>query len=274
MKIEPIKPGIDPFYLAVMQDAVERGEIATTDRVLVACGGDLDRRTLLELGFTDVTISNLAPHAGHMDYAPYTWMHDDVEGLSHADNSFDLVLVHNGLHHCYNPMHALGEMCRVARKLIVCIEPQETWFTRLGARLGYGQMYEDVAVFCNGCIAGGVANTEIPNFVYRFSADAVRKFARCFFPWGLAPIRIRRTLRASMARFLMHRSSVLRWTFRIAVPVVTQLAKWIPAFNNCIAFTIQRPSVVDLHPWIRDTPSGPRVDAGYLKEKYSGKNST
>ena len=130
INIPPVKKP-NPFYLSVLQQELAKGGIQQSDRVLVTCGGDLDRVTLLAAGFTDVVISNLAPHNGHQDYRPFTWEHQDIEGLDYGDGAFDVVIVHSGLHHCYNPMRALGEMCRVARKTVIAFEPYETWLTQL-----------------------------------------------------------------------------------------------------------------------------------------------
>jgi hypothetical protein len=61
----------NPFYLSVLQREIARGTLVKSDRILIACGGNLDRATLLAAGFSSVVISNLAPHKGHQDYSPY-----------------------------------------------------------------------------------------------------------------------------------------------------------------------------------------------------------
>ena len=47
----------------------------------------------------------------------------DVERLPFADDSFDLVFVHDGLHHLEDPMVGLREMARVARRAVSVNEP-------------------------------------------------------------------------------------------------------------------------------------------------------
>lgn len=260
------------FYLSVLRSEIACGGIQLTDRVLVACGGNLDRVTLLAAGLKNVVITNLAPHDGHQDYSPYLWEHQDIEDLGFEDGSFDVAIVHSGLHHCYNPCRALGELCRVARRQVIGFEPYETWFTRLGARLGYGQSYEDSAVFLSGG-SGGVANTEIPNFVYRFGERELRKFSRVFFPQGLAPLRFYRALRFNAERFETHRSRLLRVSFRLASPLLKVLAGVLPAMNNNLAFVIVRPGPGEFHPWIRAVEGQPRVNMEYLAGKYSARTS-
>ncbi|MCX6181179.1 MAG: class I SAM-dependent methyltransferase [Bacteroidetes bacterium] len=49
----------------------------------------------------------------------------NAENLQFADNSFDYVLCKESYHHFPRPMVALAEMCRVAKKGVILIEPQD-----------------------------------------------------------------------------------------------------------------------------------------------------
>ncbi len=60
----------------------------------------------------------------------------DVEHLPYADQSVDLVAVHDGLHHLDDPYAGLSEMARVARRWVVVTEPARASITRLAIRLG------------------------------------------------------------------------------------------------------------------------------------------
>jgi SAM-dependent methyltransferase len=258
----------NPFYLDVLRQEIANGGLKTTDKVLVTCGGNLDRITLLEAGFTDVVISNLAHHDDHLNYSPFSWEHQDIENLTYDDGAFDVAIVHSGLHHCFNPTRAMGELCRVARRTVIAFEPYETWLTRLGAKLGYGQQYEDQAVHGNRGESGGVANTEIPNYVYRFRELEVRKFARAFHPYAEPPVRFYRALRVNVGRFKLHRNPLLRVSFSFALPVIQMLSRLIPSFNNNLCFVIQKPGPEHFHEWIQDDSGRPRVNRDYLVAKY------
>jgi ubiquinone/menaquinone biosynthesis C-methylase UbiE len=83
---------------------------------LVVCRGEFDRDTLLEEGYTAVTISNLDDRVRGDEFAPYAWSFQDAEALSFPDRSFDYCIVHAGLHHCASPHRALLEMYRAARR--------------------------------------------------------------------------------------------------------------------------------------------------------------
>jgi glycosyltransferase involved in cell wall biosynthesis/SAM-dependent methyltransferase/uncharacterized protein YbaR (Trm112 family) len=60
----------------------------------------------------------------------------DVEHLPFADESVDLVAVHDGLHHLDDPYTGLSEMTRVARRWVIVTEPARASATRLAIRLG------------------------------------------------------------------------------------------------------------------------------------------
>lgn len=258
----------NPFYLEVLLKELKVGTLQLKDRILVVCGGNLDRVTLLEAGFSNVVISNLAPHNDHEEYSPFVWQYQNAEQLESDDESFDVAIVHSGLHHCYNPNQGLAELCRVSKKMVIMFEPYDTWITRLGAVLGYGQQYEDTAVHENNGLRGGVANTEIPNYVYRYSDSEVRKFARAFMPYGESPIRIYRALRINVGRFKKLKNPLYRISFKLAYPILRGLSVIIPCFNNNCSFAIQKPSAKDYHPWITEIQGVPRVNREYLENKY------
>ncbi len=67
----------------------------------------------------------------------------DVERLPFADRSFDLVFVHDGLHHLEDPMVGLREMARVARRAVSVNEPARANATRMAVRLGLSVEHEE-----------------------------------------------------------------------------------------------------------------------------------
>lgn len=55
----------------------------------------------------------------------------DIENLPFADSSFDLVIVHHGLHHMPVLDHALGDLLRVSKKHVLIFEPVDGWPRKL-----------------------------------------------------------------------------------------------------------------------------------------------
>jgi SAM-dependent methyltransferase len=239
---------VDRFYRRVVADLVREGAIATSARVLVVCGGGLDKAVLEEAGFRDVTISNVDDRVIDNPFAPFAWAREDAEQLSFADRSFDVVLVHAGLHHCRSPHRALLEMYRVARQGVLVIEARDSWAMRQACRLGIALDYEVVAVEANHWTHGGVENGPIPNYVYRWTEREVEKtiassnpearpHCRFFYdlelPYEVVPGRAKRTLLRALS-----------------VPL-RALTRVMPSQGNCFGFWIEKPRYpADLQPWL------------------------
>jgi len=259
----------DSFYFQVLARELERGFLSQEDSVLIICGGPLDAATVQAVGLQNVTISNLGSHVDAESVKPFSWSRQDAENLTYEDHSFDVVIVHSGLHHCYNPWLGLGEMCRVARKLVVGFEPYDSCLTRLGASLGYGQEYETSAVYSNGCRYGGVANSEIPNYVTRFSEHDIRRFAASFYPHGRPHTRFYKALRINTSRIYKLRNPLLKYSLLPLAGVLTRAARIFSPLANNLAFSIQPPGKDDLHTWIQLQEGQPKLVAAELEKVYA-----
>ncbi|MBU3956517.1 class I SAM-dependent methyltransferase [bacterium] len=82
----------------------------------------------------------------------------DAQNLPFQDNSFDIVSVHDGLHHLKDAAKAVKEMVRVARKGIIIIEPAKSLLTEISILLGISLRYEG------------------PDFVYRLEEKETRQW--------------------------------------------------------------------------------------------------
>ena len=67
----------------------------------------------------------------------------DAEHLPFRNRSFDVVAVHDGLHHLDEPSRAVAEMGRVARDGVLILEPARAALTRVAIRLGWAEEVEE-----------------------------------------------------------------------------------------------------------------------------------
>lgn len=151
--------------------------VATTgidvlEDVLIVGGSFRDVHSLYRAGFRRMTLSNVEPlvdaESELMPGADITLLYADLEKLPVGDGSYDLVLAHEVLHHCRSPHAALVEMLRVSRRHVVIMEPNDSLVMRWLARLRLSAPYELPAVIYNDYKKGGVNNTSIPNYIYRW----------------------------------------------------------------------------------------------------------
>ena len=67
----------------------------------------------------------------------------DAQNLPFADRTFDVVAVHDGLHHLEDPCRAVREMARAARGGVLILEPARAALTRLAVRVGFAKEVEE-----------------------------------------------------------------------------------------------------------------------------------
>ena len=79
----------DLFYSSVL----EKRLIDKNASILICGGGSLDRETFIDLGYTNVTVSNLDTRASVDEFAPYKWDYQDAQSMSYDDDSFDYVVI-------------------------------------------------------------------------------------------------------------------------------------------------------------------------------------
>ena len=223
------------FYRRVVGELLERGELRPEMAIVVVGGGELDRSVLTEQGFADVTLTNLDPAQGHVE---------DAEALSYDDGSFDFGIVSAALHHCRSPHRALLELYRVSRVGVLALEARDSTLMRLANRAGVAEEYELTVVAAEGFRAGGVANSAVPNYVYRWTEREVEKTIR-----SAAPERRHRfvwfrelELPLSILEATGKRSwRFARWPLRALVAV-------FPGQANLFAFAVLKEG---LQPWMR-----------------------
>lgn len=243
--------GYNDFYRQTITRLRAQGVLDVAGSVLVVCGGSLDRDVLQEQSFSRVTISNLDVRMKPEQCAPYEWIRQDAEQLEFADNSFDYCIVHSGLHHCASPHRALLEMYRVARRAAVMIEPYDNVLTRLGVWLGVGQEYELAAVFYNSLESGGMRNTSIPNYVYRFSRREILKTVACYDPAVRPRVRFIRRVEIPWGQLKARRNKLYLAAALGAWPFLWLLSRCVPAVCTRIAAVIEKPDRrTRLQPWL------------------------
>jgi len=260
------------FYDEVLLTLVDEGVLDRGMRVLVVCGGRTDTIVLRRCGFTDVVISNLGRRPAGPDLGSFQWSEQDAERLTFADDSFDFAVVHSGLHHCYSPHRALLEMYRVARRGVILFEPYDNLLTRVGVRLGLGQEYEHAGVAGDLGRAGhrgGVADTSIPNFVYRFTEREISKAVHTYAPYARHDIRFFHRMRIPWAQLRRRQHRGLLLAVRAARPLLRLVEAIAPGQANNFAAVIRKPDLSrTLHPWLHRIGGTIEVDTDWLAGRY------
>jgi len=262
---------VDELYLDVVKKLLKKGIITPSMRILVACGGMTDRDTLLAAGLRNFVISNLDSRQVAGEFHPIEWSFQDAESLTYADSSFDFCIEHEGLHHCRSPHRALAEMYRVSRRGILLVEPLDSLLTAVGTRMGIGQDYEHAAVFVNECRFGGVRNTSIPNYIYRFTAREVRKMLLCLDPTLKLDFHFEHRLKVPWGQLRSRKSGVNLAIVTCAQPILFAAHRILPQIfaNQIVAVALKPAPPEGLHPWLVREGDDVTVNREWLSAKYS-----
>jgi SAM-dependent methyltransferase len=257
------------FYAETLRRLLKQGVLRQDHRILVLCGDDFDRLALQQCGFTNVTISNVDYNSDPQRYAPYRWAGIDAEDIAFDDEAFDACIAHSGLHHCRSPHRALLEMYRVARSVVVVFEPLDNAVTRLGVRLGFGQDYELAAVAGNAFVAGGVRNTAVPNYVYRWTARDVEKTINANAPIGRHRFVYFYSLRINRLRQGLLKSRWARVAFGLMVPCAKVVSWLFPRQSNNFGFAVIKPNLPeDLHPWLTWDGRRVQLNSSWMEARF------
>ncbi|MGO8932521.1 MAG: class I SAM-dependent methyltransferase [Terracidiphilus sp.] len=136
--------------------------LSHTCSVLVLCAAEgYEGTVLLDMGFTDVTVSDLSELAARTAERRDPRLKARVlnaEDTGLAAQSYDIVLVQDGLHHLQRPIQGFTEMLRVSSRAVIFLEPHVSLVAQLigtkwethGAAVNYvfrwtNRMVQDVA---------------------------------------------------------------------------------------------------------------------------------
>ncbi len=150
--------------------------ILNKDSKILVLGADkLDENLFNELGFKNVTFSN---YNSKNDTNFENFLMQDIP---FPNNSFDFCVAHACVHHSSKPHNSILEMFRVSNKGILVIEANDCLLTRLACKFGYAEEFENSAIIKNKN-HGGVDNTNVPNYVYRWTEREVYKLISSYEP--------------------------------------------------------------------------------------------
>jgi hypothetical protein len=160
-------------------------------------------------------------------------------------------------------------MHRVGRAGLLVFEPRDSLVTRAGTALNFGQRYEVAAVAGNGLTFGGVGNTCVPNFVYRWNEREIEQTICSFAPWGAHRFIYRYALRVPWTRLRMMRNPLPYWLFRLGLPFLKLFFAIFKGQSNAFAFVVLKPKAPDeLYPWLKREGAEITINKDWVRANY------
>ncbi len=160
------------FYKKNLQKYIKKDK-----SILIIGGSEREHSLFSELNFNNFTISNYNP----VKKNNYDVIHVDATNIEFPSESFDYVITHASIHHMNKPHAAILEMYRVSKIGILIIEGNDSLIMRLSGKLNFSEEFEVSSVDKENN-RGGVNESGIPNYVYRWSEREIYKTLTSFDP--------------------------------------------------------------------------------------------
>jgi ubiquinone/menaquinone biosynthesis C-methylase UbiE len=265
----PRDSGMSDTRISFYKNTIDKWVTEKNISILVVGGGETDRGVLRSLGFTNVIISNLDFRLKGDEFAPYQWSLQKAEELSYEKDEFDFVVVHAALHHCESPHRALLEMYRVAKIAAIVFESRDSLLMKFLEKVNLTPSYEHVAVYYNDGKFGGVNNTEIPNYIYRWTEREIEKTVHTYAPYAKHNFQYKYGNDVPSSVGLQQKATIKQLLISIAKPFYQIFILLYPKQQNLFAFYIEKPKIPeDLHEWLKVDGENIRFNYEWAQKVY------
>lgn len=262
------------FVKSVLNDLITKKELSQQHRILTVCASDAEKEIFQSFGFKNVIISNLDTRLQGDEFTPYDWAFQDAQNLTFKDNEFDYAFVSDGLHHCSSPHRALLEMYRVAKKGVIVFEARDSFLMRMANRLNLCPEFELEAVVDNQFIHGGVNNTGIPNYIYRWTEREFEKTIQTNNPIGAHQFFYFYSLNLPDDRVSMSNQKLLRFAIAAAKPFVWLFTFFFKGQCNSFSMVVLKPNNnTDLWPWLEKDQGNLEFNRQYAQTYFKQRDT-
>ncbi|MBJ7429374.1 MAG: class I SAM-dependent methyltransferase [Bacteroidia bacterium] len=231
------------FYIDSLKRFIPNEQNAS---ILVVAGGKNDVIALSYCGFKNLLITNITEKPLN-SVEPYYYQKADALSLPFANSSFDYVIISAALHHLPQPHLGLLEVYRVASKGALVIEAYDNLLMNFFIKCGIAEVYELSAVKRQKNKNGGLNNSEIPNYVFRWNKKELCKTILAFEPSYKHNIEF-------YSRLLLPYSWELRNNICLMLfsKFLNFIFSIIPSQKNLFSAFIHKPKHPDdLQPWLK-----------------------
>ena len=173
------------FYKKNFEDFVEK-----KSNILIISASSKEINVLKELGYYNFSItfhdSNEKEKLTELGFEENKNLFKaDIRNLPFENNAFDYVITNATIHHVDIPHKAVTEMYRISSKGTLIIESNDSIVMQLATKMKLAEEFEISSVEGN---TGGLLDTGIPNYVYRWTEREVQKLLMAFDPKNINTI--------------------------------------------------------------------------------------
>ena len=256
------------FYFRILNKYIENKK----SKILICGAGNLDKTIFEGSGFTNLTFSNLDARLEGGNFSPFNWIYANSEDLPFKNNEFDYVVEHASVHHSSIPHKFVTEMYRVAKMGVLVFENRDSVLLRLSEYFNITQKYELSAVFYNDCKFGGVNNSNIPNYVYRWNEREVEKLIRSYAPHTEPDIIFEYGVATNSVKILNRGIKIKSLILSLINPFYVLITKIFKKQGNLFCFFIRKEKIREnKHNWIQFINDQFVLDENIIRNKYKNR---
>ena len=154
-------------------------------KILVIGASSREAEIFVELGYKNVIFGYYGKKENEQfqnlsSYQSYDALQIDCRKINFTDEHFDYVFTHATIHHIDLPHLAITEMYRVSKFGTLIIESNDSFVMRMAQKFGFTEDFEISSTLKNG--QGGLLDTGIPNYVYRWTENEIFKLLNSYNP--------------------------------------------------------------------------------------------
>jgi ubiquinone/menaquinone biosynthesis C-methylase UbiE len=146
--------------------------------ILLIGASEREQELFKSLQYENFLLSNFKPDSTKN---LYKIIHVDATKIDFKDSSFDYVITHACIHHMRKPHLAILEMYRVSKIGTLIIEGNDSFLMRISAKLKMSEEFE-VSSVDKANKLGGVEESGIPNYIYRWNEREIFKTLSSYEP--------------------------------------------------------------------------------------------
>jgi SAM-dependent methyltransferase len=146
--------------------------------ILIIGASEREHELYKSLQYENFLLSNFKPDSIKPSYKI---IHVDATKMDFKDSSFDYVITHACIHHMRKPHLAILEMYRVSKIGALIIEGNDSLLMRISAKLKMSEDFE-VSSLDKANKLGGVEESGIPNYIYRWNEREIFKTLSSYEP--------------------------------------------------------------------------------------------
>jgi hypothetical protein len=155
----------------------------------------------------------------------------------------------------------------------VAVEARDGFLSRIATHLGVVDEYEITAVVGNDYRFGGVRNTPIPNYIYRWTEREVFKTIASYAPHTKPRVFWFNEFEPPIANLKGRKTAKGLLVMYAAYPVLWLLTKLFKRQCNLFAFAVLKPDLSqNLFPWLKLHDGKPTIHREWVEKnfKHSG----